>query len=307
MPTKTVAYFRNGLGNFICFTPALRALASLDESGKVDLCLDGEWKDCRRQSLIDLITAIPFVEQLVNYPDIDLRKYSTWYWTRHTYPSEGLNTFKAKDGRFDIGIEWTRSGVHETECYVNMIRRFLGFTGETPKQYCPVDTGYTFTKKKRTIALCNGSFGHLSPSKKWGKFPELARTLKRWYDCDIVKLGYQEELRDAEADYDLVGKTTIPQAAKVLSECDMFITTDTCLMHVGDALNVPMVVLWGGSLFSKNRPINGSAVVINKGFGCQPCHEIGGRGDMMKCIAYKCINSITVGEVMSKAREVLRD
>lgn len=308
MPTKTIAYFRNGLGNFICYTPALRALALLDPSGKVDVCIDSGWKDDRRQSLIDLVKALPFAEDLVNYPEIDFRKdYKTWFWTRHTYPSDGLNVFKCKDPRFDIGIAWAQSGKHETEVYADMLRRFCGFSGETPAQYCPVDEAFPFEKKKMTITLCNGSYGHLAPSKKWQRFAELAKALRGWYGCDIAKVGYNDELKDVEADYDLVGKTTIAQAAKVIRDSDLFVTTDTCLMHAADAVKAKMVVLWGGSLFSKNRPINGTATIVNKGFGCQPCHEVGGRGDMLTCPDYKCVNSIKVGDVMAKVREALGD
>ena len=35
----TIVYFKNGLGNFLMMTPAIQALASMEESGKVDVCL----------------------------------------------------------------------------------------------------------------------------------------------------------------------------------------------------------------------------------------------------------------------------
>jgi ADP-heptose:LPS heptosyltransferase len=309
MPTKKIAFFRNGLGNFICFTPVLQALASLDPSGKVDVCIDGEWRDNRRQSLIDIIAGLPFVETMVNYPEIDLsKKYNTWFWSRHTYPSPALEVFKCKDPRFDIGIAWAHSGLHETEFYMGLARRFCGYEGEAPKQYAPVDEAFIFEKKKRLIVLCNGSYGHLAPSKKWNKFPELAKTLRSWYDCEIAKVGYCDELADVkDFDHDFVGKLNMPQTAKVIRSADLLITTDTCCMHVGDALNVPMVVLWGGSLLSKNRPINGHAAIVNKGYGCQSCHEVGGNGDIMKCLDYKCISTISVGEVMLEVRKALKD
>ena len=41
----------------------------------------------------------------------------------------------------------------------------------------------------------------------------------------------------------LAGQTTIPQAAAVLTLCDLLITVDTGTMHLGRAVGVPMVVL----------------------------------------------------------------
>ena len=306
MPTGVIAFFRNGLGNFVMYTPALRALASLDPSGKVDVCIDGGWSDNRRQALIDMITPLPFVEELVNYPGINLAKgYKTWFYTRHTYPCKGYDTFKIKDPRFDVGIAWRHEGKHEIEFYVDLVRRFCGFTGPTPGQFVAVDDSFTFEKKRPVVVLCNGSYGHLAPSKVWPGFPELAETIKNYYDCDVVKIGYEKELSDVvDFDYDFVGKLTMPQTAKIIRECDLFITTDTCNMHVGDALGVPMVVLWGGSILTKNKPLSDKAVIIHRGLKCQPCHD---PDRFQNCVNYQCLSGIKTGDVMREARRILGD
>jgi ADP-heptose:LPS heptosyltransferase len=252
-----------------------------------------------------MITPLPFVEELVNFPDIPVGKdYKLWYYTKHTYPCQGYNTFRLKDPRFDIGVAW-RQGKHEIDYYMDQVRRFCGFTGDNPGQYVAVDETYSFEKRLPTIGLCNGSYGHLSPSKVWGGFSRLADTLKRCYSCEVVKLGYQGELADvATYDHDFVGKLTMPQTAAVIKKCDVLVTTDTCLMHVGDALQVPMVVLWGGSILSKNRPVNGKASVLHRGLPCQPCHD---PDRFQNCAGYKCLASIDTGDVMREIRKVLGD
>jgi len=304
MPTETVVLFRNGLGNFICYTPALQALASLDSHGKVDVCLDKEWKDNRRDAMVDLVKGMPFVNALVEYPDISLG-YKKWFWSRHTYPCEALRVFMERDHRLDVGIAWQHSGIHEIESYMQLVRRFFSFTGETPKQYAPVDESFDVQKKKMLVALCNGSYkgtgSDLSPSKVWGGFKELAKILKGYYDCEIAKIGYLDELNDVEADRDYVGKLNILQTAKVIKECDLLVTTDTCNMHIGDALNTKMVVIWGGSILTKNQPVNGTAAIVSRGLGCQPCHD---PDRFQYCVGYPCLASLRVGDVMREVRKM---
>jgi len=304
MSTQSIVYHRNGLGNFIEFTPAMRAVASLDPSGKTDLCVDSEWKDNRRQALLDIANNLPFVENIINFPNDKFDKnYTTWYWTRHTYPSKALEFFKAKDRRFDIGVEWINSKQHEIDFYVNLTRRFLVFTAETPKQYFPIVGDSILKPGKLNIALCNGSYGHLRGSKTWGGFAELSETLKNYYDCNIIKIGYEKELEEVKVfDIDLIGKATILQTAMAIHQSDLLITTDSCNMHIADALNKKMIVLWGGSIFTKNKPVNGTATIISKGLGCQPCHET---GKYNSCIAFSCLNNISIGDVMKEVRAAI--
>ena len=42
-----------------------------------------------------------------------------------------------------------------------------------------------------------------------------------------------------------VGKLTLPQTARVISDCDFFLGTDGGLMHCAVALNVPGVTIFG--------------------------------------------------------------
>ena len=66
MKPQTVVYHRNGLGNLVLYTPAMQAMAAIDESGKVDFCIDSEWQDDRRSTLIDFAKELPFVNEIIN-------------------------------------------------------------------------------------------------------------------------------------------------------------------------------------------------------------------------------------------------
>jgi heptosyltransferase-2 len=81
------------------------------------------------------------------------------------------------------------------------------------------------------------------------------------------------------------------------------VTTDTGLMHAADALQKQMVVLWGGSVLEKNKPLTKSARIIHLGSPCQPCLKT---GSYKTCENSRCMNDISVGEVMFNIREVLK-
>ena len=303
--TKTIALFRNGLGNFILYTPALQALASMDDSGKVDVCIDSEWNDYRRPSLIDLIKGCPFVENIIDFPNgIEDKKYDRYFWTRHTFPSAAMEYFRMKEHRLDVGgMNWTISGVHEIDFYMSLVRERFGYSGETPKQYAPKCDGSVLGEQsKKIITFCNGSYGHISGSKKWPYFKELIEITKEYFNLTTVKIGSNDELLDCKCDYDYVNKVSILQTANIIAQSDLLITTDTCNMHIGDALNVPMVVLWGGSVLSKNRPVNGKNIIVQTKPGCAPCHD---GNQYNSCSDYKCMNKISTGQVMYAMRLML--
>ena len=56
--SRTLAYFKNGIGNWVLMTPALQALASMDASGKIVVVTDSAWTDSRSAALADLWAAI---------------------------------------------------------------------------------------------------------------------------------------------------------------------------------------------------------------------------------------------------------
>jgi len=58
--------------------------------------------------------------------------------------------------------------------------------------------------------------------------------------------------------------------------------------------------LWGLAIQKKNEPINGTAKIIHMGLNCQPCYA---STEYQECLDYKCMNDITVNEVMYNVRQ----
>ena len=83
MKSRTIVHFRNGIGNFVSFTPALQALASMDTSGKVDMCIEKDWMDSRKGGLFELWDSYPFINKTISFDEIVQKgkDYKTWFWS----------------------------------------------------------------------------------------------------------------------------------------------------------------------------------------------------------------------------------
>ena len=138
--------------------------------------------------------------------------------------------------------------------------------------------------------------------KRWPYFRDLARVLKAYTGGTVISLGSKGELPAIPGAVDYAGALSILDTAAVIKRLDLLITVDTCLMHCADALGVPSVTLWGGTLISKNGPTGVHAAVLRSGVECQPCQYT---PRFQQCKAGHCLHALTVGEVMRSARDFL--
>jgi heptosyltransferase-2 len=230
--------------------------------------------------------------------------YKTWFYSKHTEGSEGLQIFIAKAPIFGNKLNWPKTLTHETAYYMELVRG-LGYTGPTPPQSCPM-SGVDFDDGDNdsgiVVALCNGASGSQKKQKQWPHFAKLSRVLKFYYGACIVTVGNGNELKGVSCDVDFVGKLKITQTARVLKDVDLFITSDTGLMHIADALHVPTVVIFGGTILSKNGPCNGTSTIARAGLPCQPCQYT---NRFLSCEENKCLRDLTVGEVFAHIRKRL--
>jgi heptosyltransferase-2 len=99
----------------------------------------------------------------------------------------------------------------------------------------------------------------------------------------------------------LVGKTTVTEALGLISQCHLFLSNDSGLMHVAAALGIPQVALFGSTDPQKTAPLNERAVVIRpEGIGCTPCFKPSCPLDL------KCMKAITTDEVFAAAEGLLQ-
>jgi heptosyltransferase II len=112
-------------------------------------------------------------------------------------------------------------------------------------------------------------------------FAAVANELQRRYRARIVIIGgpRDQELGRYFADSILpapvmaVGSSSLRQTMALLARCSLLICSDSGIMHLGAALNIPLVALFGPQSPVKFGPWGEKCQVIHKGFPCSPCKQ----------------------------------
>jgi len=126
----------------------------------------------------------------------------------------------------------------------------------------------------------------------------------------IVLLGGKEDAVTAEEIetaigvniYNACGKYSINQSASLVEQSKVLITNDTGLMHIGVALGVKIVSVWGNTVSSfgmypyyPNNPEK-YTIIENKNLKCRPCSKIG--YDKCPKKHFKCMEDIAEAKIL---------
>ncbi|MFP4162301.1 MAG: glycosyltransferase family 9 protein [Ectothiorhodospira sp.] len=147
------------------------------------------------------------------------------------------------------------------------------------------------------------------PQKHWVEqaWVDLARELHARHGLPLVLLGGAGDrtaaqriaARAGEVVEDLVGRTSLTQAAAVIRGARLLVGVDTGLTHMGPAFDVPTVALFGSTCpyLETGRD---NTVVIYHDLPCAPCRRnpvCDGRFD--------CMTGITPEEVLQRVAQVM--
>lgn len=305
---RICAFFKSGIGNLIVATPALQALATMDDRQQIDICFDRGWVDDPRiPAIIDMIANMPFIDQIVRHPgDIQLSDYDKWFLPCQcelTETGKDLIKILGREYMLDCNVEWRKSLACEIDVNMANARR-LGYKGESPELYTPLAKTPILKGERPYIGLCNGAFNaQMWDKKRWPYFGQLAEQLKAFYGGTIIGVGGPDELKGVPVDIDYTDKLKMTETAKAISQLDLFITTDTGCMHIADALRIDMICLFGPTLVSKNGPQNGMARIARSSVPCLPCqyHE-----RFYECQVYMCMNNLSVSDVMEQVQTIMK-
>lgn len=141
--------------------------------------------------------------------------------------------------------------------------------------------------------LCPGA--EYGPAKRWPYFKELAERI----GMPVVILGSGKDA-DAAAGLpgrNLVGKTALDEAIRLIAGAAVVVSNDSGLMHVAAALGRPQVALFGSSSPEHTPPASASARVLWLRLECSPCFA-------RECPLghFRCMKEIGVERVLSEIR-----
>lgn len=135
-----------------------------------------------------------------------------------------------------------------------------------------VDNNYIINSnsRRKKIGIHPGCSNYLI-NKRWkiDNFIKLANILSK--DNDVIFYGGPDDknLIDIIDNQSIgcvnnINKFSLYNTIKNMSDCDIFISNDSGLMHVAAAMDIKVIALFGPSNEFKNRPFNDKSIVIRK-------------------------------------------
>jgi heptosyltransferase II len=134
------------------------------------------------------------------------------------------------------------------------------------------------------VVLCPGA--EYGPSKRWptAHFAALAQSiLDATPTASVVLLGSPSDhaIGDAiisgaasqDRIFNWCGATSLDEAIAIISMCNNLVSNDSGLMHIGAALQIPQVAVFGSSDPNHTPPNSAKAIVISLHLPCSPCHQ----------------------------------
>lgn len=150
-------------------------------------------------------------------------------------------------------------------------------------------------------------------SKRWGieNFADVANGLIEKYGAKVVVISGRSDRHfgDKLASFitrdciNLSGKTGIGDIASLLRRAKLFISNDSGPVHIGCAVGIPVIAIFGRSDrgLSPERwgPSGKHDVALHKSVSCEICYAHNCKS------GFKCLDSITPAEVIAAAGKIL--
>lgn len=234
---------------------------------------------------------------------------------------EGI--FLTRKVAFQEGVK----GIHIIDRYLQLATNDYLSADRRIKIYLKHDEIQTARKKLNAI-LPNFHKSLVGIAPGGGENPKMSMVLRRWpveyyslliemvrqqlklpvlifggpNDLPVVKNIFSMIKRENEV-IDFVGKTTIREAAAVMSLCSVMITNDSGLLHLAASVNTPTLSIFGPTAPYDKVPIGEMHSFLYKSLECSPCYRF---GKFPNCIKVDCLKSIKPDEVFEELKKKLK-
>ncbi len=130
--------------------------------------------------------------------------------------------------------------------------------------------------------------------------------------CNVIIIGGNKEklelkkknliIKEYSGLVNAVGNTSISQSIALLSEASLAIGSEGGMMHCAAAAGTKTLTVFGGSNYKMWNPGGCDSEIMFSNLKCQPCF---GTKRAALCTNKKCLNTISVKAVFSKAMSIL--
>ncbi len=169
--------------------------------------------------------------------------------------------------------------------------------------------------------------GGYSRARNWypDRFAEVARSITTTFGLPVVLVGASDsaeaadEIKELADVRSLVGSTSLPELAAVISRAKLVIGADSGVVHIAAAVDTPVIAIFGPSnheawkpfgaqVISGNAPasISGTTFVIRCDLPCAPCFYSGyALGRREGCALRTCLDEVRSQHVAKIATQIL--
>jgi heptosyltransferase-2 len=160
--------------------------------------------------------------------------------------------------------------------------------------------------------------GQKRPYRRWPvqRFIALAERLRLQFPNLLVVLTGQPFERHLIQEFitsyagpvvDATELNSIINVAALLAECDLLVSNDTGIMHLGAAMGTPTVGIFGAASPRRWAPVGPYATAVSAGVSCSPCAETYRLCDPSDCLnpdRIRCLQEVSVDMVLEAIRRV---
>jgi hypothetical protein len=281
-----------GIGDILRVTPLVRVLDSLGYA--VDLLLKPD-----SASTVDILKDCPEIRDIFLRGNAPSHHYDIAIFTVWSAP-DAASVQASRKLTFDR-TEWLTHG--DTHC-VATIARQLGWQQALPLPFA-THSDRAFHLAPGTVAIHPGCKPDW-PWKKWHGFDELAKLLP-----NVVLVGTEADLRNRDTYFkrdfswpaharNYIGQLNLPDTAALLSQCAALVSNDSGIMHLGAALGIPTLGVFGITSPQREAMQAPNMAVVTKALACEPACRTGpyGRRDCEHRLA--CLRTLTAQEVLDR-------
>ena len=157
------------------------------------------------------------------------------------------------------------------------------------------------------LPIISISIGANNVLRKWN-YIELANVIEKLVEKYIIILlgdrndesdgKYIEALINSDKLYNLTGKTSINEVGYIIGRSKLLISNDSGIGHIGAALNIPTLSIFGPGHYRQWRPYSKNSYIVRLN-NCSPC------GNNPKCQSVKCLNELKSTLVLNVINKIL--
>lgn len=317
----------SSIGDIVLSTPLIRVLRKKFPSTQIDFIVKKEFSELLKfnphlTNLIEFDTSKGFKELLKLKGQVLKEKYDLIIDIHNNLRSVFLRTFsgakvlkvnKRVFKRFllvKFKINLYKNTTPVAQKYIETVSQLsIKNDNQGLELFVPNDVidiakdKINFSESERYIAIAPSA---KHETKRWlpERFAELGDRLMEKFNTKIILMGGKEDIQRCKVvesmmknkPINICGKTSLLESAGILSICEMLITNDSGLMHIGSAMKIKVVAIFGSTVKEFGfSPYGTKSIIVEKPIPCRPCSHIG--RDKCPKEHFKCMREIQVDDV----------